>query len=151
MKNSQFTLRSLSYLALVAILGVASAACTETKAKLPEYKKYAAVNEVPKISVADAKADVESGNAVIIDSRDAAAYKHEHIKDSISIPVGSPATAFATLPKDKKIIVYCSCGAEGTSMKLAYDMNQAGIANTYAMQGGTAAWHAAGYPMDKGN
>jgi rhodanese-related sulfurtransferase len=133
---------------MVASGGVA---CTETKAKLPEYKKYASVTDVPKISVVESKAEVEAGTAVIVDSRDAVAYKHEHIQGSINIPSNSPATAFESVPKDKKIIVYCSCGAEGTSMKLAYDMNQAGIANTYAMKGGTAAWHSAGYPMEKGH
>jgi len=28
-------------------------------------------------------------------------------------------------------------------------MNQNGIANTYAMVGGTNAWKSAGYPMEK--
>lgn len=27
-------------------------------------------------------------------------------------------------------------------------MNQKGIANTYALKGGTAAWKSAGFPMD---
>jgi len=29
-------------------------------------------------------------------------------------------------------------------------MNQNGVANTYALKGGTAAWKMAGYPTEKG-
>jgi rhodanese-related sulfurtransferase len=45
------------------------------------------------------------GTAVIVDSRAEAAYKAEHIAGSINIDNESK---FDTLPKGKKIIVYCS-------------------------------------------
>lgn len=141
------------FILIVAIAMIASAftACQSSTAQLPEYKKYANVQEVPKLLVADAKKDIDAGIAVMVDSRSIEAYNAEHIAGSINIPVGSKASEFEKLPPNKKVIVYCSCGAEGTSMRLAYDMNQAGIANTYALQGGTASWHAAGFPMQKAN
>ena len=33
---------------------------------------------------------------------------------------------------------------------MAFKMNQKEIPNTYALTGGTKAWHDAGYPMEKG-
>lgn len=138
-------------LIVVVSFAIFALSCATNNAQLPEYKKLENVNEVPKISVADAKKAIDDGTAVIVDSREPVAYKHEHIKGSINIPVGSPATSFEAIPSGKKVIVYCSCGSEGTSMKLAFEMNKAGIANTYALQGGTAAWHSAGYPMEKGH
>src|SRR5438445_9063262 len=74
---------------------------------LAEYKKYENDTAVPRISVEDAKKDVDAGIAVIVDSRPEFAYKHEHIAGSINIALGSPDEAFSSLPKDKKIIVYC--------------------------------------------
>ncbi|MFT3744262.1 MAG: rhodanese-like domain-containing protein [Pyrinomonadaceae bacterium] len=137
---------SFLLLICVAIIG----ACAQ-KAQLAEYKKYKDASEVPKISVQDAKKEVDAGTAIIIDSRGDAAYKNERIAGSISISSATETDKVAKLPKDKKLIVYCSCATEGTSAALSFQLNQAGIANTYALTGGTKAWHDAGYPMASGD
>ena len=124
----------------------AVAACQRTQ--LVEYRKYQSATDVPRISVEEAKKEVDAGNAVIVDSRGEAAYKVEHIAGAINLPVGSTEDKFSVLPTDKKILIYCSCATEGTSAGLAFQINQKGIANTYAIIGGTNAWHSAGYPME---
>lgn len=116
---------------------------------LPPYREYATAADVPRISVEEAKKEFDSGAAVIIDSRGEQAFAQEHITGSINLPGGSPDEKFAALPKDKKIFVYCSCASEGSSSHLAFQMNKKGIANTYALVGGTDAWSKAGYPMDR--
>ncbi len=83
------------------------AACSKV-VQLAEYKKYENDGEVPRISIENAKKDADAGIAVIVDSRPEFAYKHEHIAGSINIALGAPDDAFASLPKDKKVIVYCS-------------------------------------------
>jgi 3-mercaptopyruvate sulfurtransferase SseA len=75
---------------------------------LPEYRAYQNDADVPRISVEDTKKDVDAGIAVIVDARDAASYNAQHIAGSITFPLGSTDDKFASLPKDKKIIVYCS-------------------------------------------
>jgi rhodanese-related sulfurtransferase len=70
-----------------------------------EFTKYENDSAVPRISVEEAKKEVEAGTAVIVDSRAEAAYKAEHIAGSINVDNESK---FDTLPKGKKIIVYCS-------------------------------------------
>lgn len=135
---------------LLAILLVLAASACQQAPALPEYRKYTAPAEVPKISVEEAKKEVDAGKAVIVDSRGDAVYNSEHIAGSINLPIGSPKEKFAALPKDKKIIIYCSCAGEGTSNQLAFQLNQEGIANTYALAGGTQAWKSAGYPMTTG-
>lgn len=112
------------------------------------YVKYASAADVPRVSVEEAKKEVDAGRAVIVDSRAESAYKQEHIANSINIPVGSPAEKFDVLPKGKMAIVYCSCATEGTSAGLAFQINEKGIANTAALVGGTAAWANAGFPME---
>ena len=66
------------------------------------------VDTAPRISLEEAKADFDKKDAIFVDTRAEDAYKVEHIKDAISIPLGSPETRFKELPKDKKIIAYCS-------------------------------------------
>ena len=104
MKNN-FTRRCLLFLAAMSCL-LAVFACQ--KVQLPEYRAYQNDADVPRISVQDAKKDVDAGTAVIVDARGDAAYKVEHIAGSLNLPLGTPEQQFSELPKAKKIIVYCS-------------------------------------------
>jgi hypothetical protein len=73
-----------------------------------DVKKYSSQADVPRISVEDAKKAFDEG-AVFVDSRPESAYKVEHIAGAINIPSGAGAEEkFSSLPKGKKIIVYCS-------------------------------------------
>lgn len=67
-----------------------------------------AADGVPRVTVAEAKQAVDQGEAVIVDTRDAAAYRQEHIKGSINIPHTEVATRLSELPKGKLLIAYCS-------------------------------------------
>lgn len=64
--------------------------------------------EAPRISLADAKKDFDAGNAIFIDTRADSSYKTEHIKGAINIPAGEFETRYTEVPKNKKIIAYCS-------------------------------------------
>ncbi len=84
---------------------------TSTPAPAPsdDPKKYKSAGDVPRISVEDAKKAYDAGTAVFVDSRAEAAYKVEHIAGAINIPNGPDAAdKFSSLPKGKKVIVYCS-------------------------------------------
>jgi hypothetical protein len=79
-----------------------------TEKPADDIKKYGSQAEVPRISVEDAKKAYDAG-AVFVDSRPESAYKVEHIAGAINIPNGAGAEEkFSSLPKGKKIIVYCS-------------------------------------------
>lgn len=77
-------------------------------ANLAPYTKYENADQIPRITLEEAKKDYDAGVAVIIDSRPEGSYNQEHIKGSLNIPFGSPETKFSEIPKGKKIIVYCS-------------------------------------------
>lgn len=64
--------------------------------------------DVPRISLADAKKAFDEGSAYIVDARAEAVYKDEHIKGAVNIPGGTLDEHLKELPKNKKIIVYCS-------------------------------------------
>jgi 3-mercaptopyruvate sulfurtransferase SseA len=96
-----------SILALLFALLILGLSCAKAPT-VTEVKKYEKDADVPRISVADAKKEVDAGTAFIVDSRGAEAYALEHIAGSLNIPFGSNNDSFAKLPPDKKIIVYCS-------------------------------------------
>ncbi|MGI8787220.1 MAG: rhodanese-like domain-containing protein [Pyrinomonadaceae bacterium] len=66
------------------------------------------VEEAPRISLADAKADYDKGTAIFVDARAEAAYQNEHIKGSINLSAENFEAKYKELPTDKKIIAYCS-------------------------------------------
>lgn len=74
----------------------------------PKADEHAPTDDAPRISLADAKKDFDAGSAIFVDTRDEAAYKNEHIKGSINISLNADEARYKELPKDKKIIAYCS-------------------------------------------
>lgn len=66
--------------------------------------------EVTRVSLEDAKAAFDSGSAIIVDVRSAAAYSNSHIPGAINIQLDEfeihPTEL--DLPKDQWIITYCT-------------------------------------------
>ncbi len=82
-----------------------SQASPQSPAKLP-----ATEAEVPRVSLEDARAAIESGDAIVVDVRSDAAYAVSHIPGAINIPLGeieSNPTGL-NLDKDRWIITYCT-------------------------------------------
>ena len=65
-------------------------------------------DDVPRITLADAKKEYDAGNAVIVDVRDENSYKQEHIAGAINITTQTLEANIDKIPKGKKIIAYCS-------------------------------------------
>lgn len=76
-------------------------------AQASEVKRPANEAEVLRITLDEAKKAFDTSGAVFVDSRAAEAYKAEHIKGAVIIE-GAADDRFDKLPKNKKIIVYCS-------------------------------------------
>ncbi len=64
--------------------------------------------ETKRISLADAKKAFDAGEALFVDTRPENSYVNEHIKGAINIPVGDFEKRYKEVPKNKKIIAYCS-------------------------------------------
>jgi rhodanese-related sulfurtransferase len=65
---------------------------------------------VPRLSIEEAKAALESGAAVMVDVRRPAGYEKSHVTGSISIPLEEIERDLTslTLDKDQWIITYCT-------------------------------------------
>jgi hypothetical protein len=67
-----------------------------------------AEDTAPRISLADAKKDFDSGTAVFVDTHAPDQYAQRHIKGSINVPANNLEPYLNKIPKGKKIIAYCS-------------------------------------------
>lgn len=67
-------------------------------------------DEVPRVTVEEAKAALDSGAAIIVDVRSQEAYDASHVAGALFVPLGEFETNIAgvDLPKDEWIITYCT-------------------------------------------
>src|SRR4051794_11548755 len=58
------------------------------------FVKYKSEGDVPRVSVQDAKAEMDAGTAIMVDARPESSYQSEHVAGSINIPLGTPPEKF---------------------------------------------------------
>ena len=105
---------------------------------------------MPRIKVQEAKTAVDKGEAVLVDVRGIDSYRIAHIKGALDHSLTKMEQGdFKDLPKDKRIIAYCSCPTEHSSARAALVLQKAGFKDAAALVGGNMAWEAAGYEMIK--
>jgi rhodanese-related sulfurtransferase len=51
------------------------------------------------------------------------------------------------IPRDRDIILYCTCPSEETSAKVALQLHRLGITRVRPLRGGFDGWKLAGYPL----
>ena len=51
------------------------------------------------------------------------------------------------IPRDRDIILYCTCPSEETSAKVALQLHRLGILRVRPLRGGFDGWKQAGYPL----
>lgn len=140
---------------------IASAVTPEIKTAVTAYLKgleavKGATYANYKISEADAKAllDKKDPNVVFVSVRKAEDFAKGHITGAINIPFGKGMEQkFNTLPKDKKLIVYCYTGQ--TAGQTVAGLRLLGY-DAVSMNGGTgmpsnapSGWVNKGYPLVK--
>lgn len=107
-------------------------------------------DNIPRVSVEEAKAALAKGEAIVIDVRGTDAFKLSHIKGAIDFPISRLEQGdFKGLPKSKQVIAYCSCPTEHTSGRAVSLLEKAGFKDARALRGGNTAWEASGGEMVK--
>ncbi len=53
----------------------------------------------------------------------------------------------ASIPRDRDIVLYCTCPSEETSAKVAMQLHRLGITRVRPLRGGFDGWKQAGYPL----
>lgn len=101
-------------------------------------------HDVPEISVTEAKNS--GGETIWLDAREQREYDLSHIKGALHIGYESPdLNILRQIPKDARIIVYCSVGYR--SEKMAKRCQAAGFKQVYNLYGGIFEWVNQGNPI----
>ena len=86
------------------------------------------------ISITEAKAAVQSKNAVFVDIRDESSFSKSHIPNAIHLTQKSLDLYLSNKKKDDYIIVYCYHG--NSSKNVAEFLVDQGFKNVYSLDGG---------------
>ena len=83
---------------------------TQTPLPTTDSTQYLTESNIPRVSVTDAKAALDSNKAIIIDVRSPNLYALSHIKGSINIPLATilPDVNALNVSKSQWIITYCT-------------------------------------------
>lgn len=65
-------------------------------------------SNVPRVSLADAKASFDNKSAVFVDVRDLDVYNADHIPGALNIPLGEFDARYSQLDPNQWIITYCT-------------------------------------------
>lgn len=143
-------------LALSAGLAPAAAAAPEPPAsgaapvKAPAAKPWTQTHGASwKVSPAEVVAQQAGGSkVVIVDVRAPWAYQEDHIYGAANIPLARFDAGPRGLPKDRWLVLYCSCPDEHASLAAAKRLHDRwGYQRLAVLKGGLDAWQDAGYQV----
>jgi len=99
----------------------------------------------------DLKQQLDAGELIyIIDLR----HPLELVPDPFTLPGAvhfSPdalTTRHSEIPRDRDVVLYCTCPSEATSAKVALQLHKLGVERVRPLRGGFDEWKRLGYPMD---
>jgi rhodanese-related sulfurtransferase len=107
---------------------------------------------VPRVSAAEVARRFYSdlyNDMAVFDVRSHGYYSSKafRVKGSLRLEPNTLLQQTERLPRDKEIIVYCSCYGEATSLRVARILQQHGFRSS-VMKGGLRAWKRGGYPLE---
>jgi rhodanese-related sulfurtransferase len=103
-----------------------------------------------RISVADLYELIQAGAApLIVDVRSITARELEPrwIPGALHVPVDDVARQLKELPRDRDVILYCTCPSEASAARVAKILMNHGFKRVRPLLGGLDAWVAAGYAV----
>ena len=115
------------------------------KAKAASYVPRVSVSEVARRLYSDLHHDM-----AVFDVRSHGYYSSNalRIKDSVRLEPNTILQQIEDLPRDKEIILYCTCQREATSLRVARILQQHGF-RAAVIKGGLRAWKKAGFPLER--
>ena len=108
--------------------------------------------DVARIDVSDLYAQLGTASPpVVLDvrSQTARALEQRRIPGAVHVPVQLVSAHAPQLPRDRDIILYCTCPNEASAARAAKVLMRHGFKRVRPLRGGLEAWIAAGYQVEE--
>jgi 3-mercaptopyruvate sulfurtransferase SseA len=93
--------------------------------------------------------DRKADDIVVVCNDPLESFKEGHIPGAISFPWVDTIKPPITLPRNKTLILYCSCSHEEDSSDMAAKLTRFGYRNIKLLEGGFIKWSTLKYPLEK--
>jgi membrane protein DedA with SNARE-associated domain/rhodanese-related sulfurtransferase len=146
--------RLLEYLqnyGAAAVLLVVALVAAYIAFKWWERHRFYAMLRMARISVDELYRLMDTGETpLIVDVRSPIARTLEprHIPGALHLPLHGFEAHIRELPRDRDIILYCSCPNEASAAQVAKLLMNSGFVRVRPLLGGLEAWIAAGHPVE---
>ena len=135
-------------LTLFIFLAMGSASCTLPPSKTMDAPDAAVRLGISEMTPAQAQAGTAAAYSQFIDVRTPAEYAGGHAYRAVNIPLDVLSQNLDRIERNEPVYLICATGRR--SKQAAEMLNAAGYPRVVSISGGTAAWSAAGMPMDDG-
>ena len=135
----------------VAVIVIGALLAAYIAFKWWERRRFYAMLRMARISVDELYRLIDAGAApLVVDVRSptARAIEPRHIPGAIHLPLHSFDQHVKELPRDREIILYCTCPNEASAAQVAKLLLNSGFARVRPLLGGLDAWIAAGHPVE---
>jgi membrane protein DedA with SNARE-associated domain/rhodanese-related sulfurtransferase len=116
-----------------------------------ERRRFFALLRMARISVQELYKLVDAGRApIVVDVRSVTAQSLEprRIPGAINVATDSMEQHLKELPRNREIVLYCTCPNEASAAKVAKLLVSHGFKHVRPLHGGLDAWIAAGYAVE---
>jgi len=117
-----------------------------------ERHRFQRALDMARITVAELHTHLQGGaRPVVIDVRSTTAQglQRQHIPGARHVPLREMAAHSEQLPRDRDIILYCTCPNEASAAEAARILMSRGFQRVRPLRGGLDAWIAAGYGVEE--
>lgn len=90
-------------------------------------------------------------SVVVVDLRHSMEFESEPetIPGAVHMDAADLEEAFEVIPRDREIVLFCSCPNEATAAQMALRLRKLGIIRIRPLAGGLAGWRGRGFPLQK--
>lgn len=120
--------------------------------KYVQRQKFIRSLRVSRMTVEELKAAIDRGERpFVVDLRHKLEFlvNPRTVSTAVRISPDELSLRHAEIPRDREVVLYCTCPSEATSAKVALELTKIGITRVRPLMGGLQAWESQGYPMDE--
>ena len=132
------------------IAAIAAWACLLTIAVLAAWAQEEESQSFPAVKCEELKKmiDHKAADMLIVSNDPQESYEEGHIPGAASFPWVSTLKPPVSLPRNKTLILYCSCSHEEDSTDMASKLTRFGYSNIKVLEGGFLRWTKLKYPIE---
>jgi rhodanese-related sulfurtransferase len=93
--------------------------------------------------------DNKTADILVVSNDPQESFEEGHIPGAISFPWTDTLKVPVALPRNKTLILYCSCSHEEDSSDMAAKLARFGYRNVKLLEGGFLKWSELKYPIEK--